>query len=152
MNRRFSVLPALLLLAGTTALYSQSNPSNPDQSDSVEGQQNPTGTCPDGLPPGSMGDGTVGCPSLVPQQQGQSGTSQQDNRRSTVAGPGESTDLTGQSKTKNTLQNQQIPPEPLTEFQKFVAATTGQLLPIYGANLFRNVPSTFSPNDLAPVS
>lgn len=44
-----------------------------------------------------------------------------------------------------------LPPEPLTEFQKFVASTTGQVLPIYGANLFRQVPSTFSPLDLSPV-
>jgi protein involved in polysaccharide export with SLBB domain len=39
-----------------------------------------------------------------------------------------------------------------TEFQKFVAASTGQLLPIFGADLFRNVPSTFSPDDLAPAT
>src|SRR5215469_9324976 len=42
-------------------------------------------------------------------------------------------------------------PEPLTEFQKFVASTTGQVLPIYAADLFRRVPSTFAPLDLAPV-
>jgi protein involved in polysaccharide export with SLBB domain len=42
-------------------------------------------------------------------------------------------------------------PEPLTEFQKFVASSTGQVLPIFGANLFRHVPSTFAPLDLAPV-
>jgi len=46
----------------------------------------------------------------------------------------------------------QLPPEAPTEFQKFVAATSGHFLDIYGANLFRNVPSTFSPNDLAPVT
>jgi protein involved in polysaccharide export with SLBB domain len=45
----------------------------------------------------------------------------------------------------------QSPPEPLTEFQKFIATTTGQILPIFGANLFRNVPSTFAPLDNAPV-
>ena len=44
-----------------------------------------------------------------------------------------------------------IPPEPLTEFQKFVASTTGQVLPIYGASLFRQVPSTFAPLDMVPV-
>jgi protein involved in polysaccharide export with SLBB domain len=44
-----------------------------------------------------------------------------------------------------------LPPEPLTEFQKFVASTTGQVLPIYGADLFRRVPSTFAPLDMAPV-
>jgi protein involved in polysaccharide export with SLBB domain len=44
-----------------------------------------------------------------------------------------------------------LPPEPLTEFQKFVASSTGQILPIFGANLFRRVPSTFAPVDMAPV-
>ncbi|HEX4064732.1 MAG TPA: SLBB domain-containing protein [Acidobacteriaceae bacterium] len=44
-----------------------------------------------------------------------------------------------------------LPPEPLTDFQKFVAATTGQVLPIYGASQFRQVPSTFAPLDMTPV-
>jgi protein involved in polysaccharide export with SLBB domain len=44
-----------------------------------------------------------------------------------------------------------LPPEPLTEFQKFVASGTGQVLPIFGADLFRNVPSTFAPLDMTPV-
>lgn len=49
-------------------------------------------------------------------------------------------------------QETTLPPDLPTEFQKFVAATTGQILPIYGANLFRNVPSTFSPSNLSPVT
>jgi protein involved in polysaccharide export with SLBB domain len=44
-----------------------------------------------------------------------------------------------------------LPPEPLTEFQKFTSATTGMLLPIFGASLFQSVPSTFAPLDNAPV-
>ncbi len=48
-------------------------------------------------------------------------------------------------------QAQTLPPEAPTEFQKFVAATTGQMLQIYGEDLFRNVPSTFSPIDSATV-
>jgi len=44
-----------------------------------------------------------------------------------------------------------LPPEPLTEFQKFVAATTGQILPVYGARFFQTVPSTFAPLNLAPA-
>lgn len=50
-------------------------------------------------------------------------------------------------------RTQQIPlrPEPLTEFQKFIASTTNQILPIFGANLFRSVPSTFAPLDMTPV-
>ncbi|HEY1985285.1 MAG TPA: SLBB domain-containing protein [Terracidiphilus sp.] len=44
-----------------------------------------------------------------------------------------------------------LPSEPLTEFQKFTASTTGMVLPVYGANLFQNVPSTFAPLDNSPV-
>ena len=44
-----------------------------------------------------------------------------------------------------------LPPEPLTEFQKFVASSTGLVLPIYGADLFRHIPSTFAPVDMSPV-
>ena len=42
-------------------------------------------------------------------------------------------------------------PEPLTEFQKFVAADTGKVLPIFGSQLFREVPATFAPLDRVPV-
>ncbi len=44
-----------------------------------------------------------------------------------------------------------LQPEPLTEFQKFVASTTGLILPIYGADLFRRIPSTFAPLQMTPV-
>jgi protein involved in polysaccharide export with SLBB domain len=44
-----------------------------------------------------------------------------------------------------------LPPEPLTEFQKFIASTTNQILPVFGASLFRTVPSTFAPLDNTPV-
>ena len=52
---------------------------------------------------------------------------------------------------RNQTQTQPLHPEPLTEFQKFTASTSGQVLPIFGANLFQNVPSTFAPLDMAPV-
>ena len=58
-----------------------------------------------------------------------------------------------QPSARNQIQTQPpLPREPLTEFQKFTATTTGQVLPIFGANLFQNVPSTFAPLDMAPVS
>lgn len=56
----------------------------------------------------------------------------------------------GQNPNAGTSQRP-LPPEALTEFQKFVASTTGEVLPIYGANLFREVPSTFAPLDLTPI-
>jgi protein involved in polysaccharide export with SLBB domain len=53
--------------------------------------------------------------------------------------------------TNSSLNPVPLPPERLTEFQKFVASSTGEVLPIFGANLFRRAPSTFAPVDLAPV-
>ena len=44
-----------------------------------------------------------------------------------------------------------LPPQPLTEFQKYVASTTGQVLPVFGADLFNEVPSTFTPLSMTPV-
>jgi protein involved in polysaccharide export with SLBB domain len=100
-----------------------------------------------------MSDGSTGCiPTQQPQVLNPGDTGSGDSRRNSTASPSEGADIVGQPRTQNSLQNRALPPEPLTEFQKFVAATTGQLLPVYGAKLFRNVPSTFSPNDLAPVT
>lgn len=50
-----------------------------------------------------------------------------------------------------TPQRASSPAEQLTEFQRFAASTTGLVLPIYGANLFQSVPSTFAPMELSPV-
>ncbi|MGB6721280.1 MAG: SLBB domain-containing protein [Terracidiphilus sp.] len=43
------------------------------------------------------------------------------------------------------------PPEPPTEFQRFVAATTGQMLPVYGAVLFSDQQPSFGPIENAPA-
>lgn len=42
--------------------------------------------------------------------------------------------------------------EPVTEFQRYVAGSIGQLLPIFGASLFDRVPATFAPLERVPVS
>ena len=44
-----------------------------------------------------------------------------------------------------------LPPEPPTEFQRFVASTTGQMLPIYGIGLFTGRQVTFAPVNDAPA-
>ncbi len=59
--------------------------------------------------------------------------------------------LNRQATVRNPAQQSPLPPEPPTEFQSFIYSATGQSLPIYGANLFRSVPSTFAPLDMAPV-
>lgn len=43
-------------------------------------------------------------------------------------------------------------PQPPTEFQRIVAGAVGRMLPIYGADLFTNVPTTFAPVDRVPVT
>lgn len=71
--------------------------------------------------------------------------------------------LSGQSNQKNasktdvtqresSLSKTSFPPEPPTEFEKFVTESVGTPLKIYGQNLFGDVPNTFSPVDNIPVS
>jgi protein involved in polysaccharide export with SLBB domain len=51
---------------------------------------------------------------------------------------------------RNPLQSGTLLPQPPTEFQQIAAGATGQMLPIFGANLFA-VPSSFTPIEPAPV-
>ncbi len=50
------------------------------------------------------------------------------------------------------IEQQPEPPVALTAFQRLVAASVGRVLPIFGTNLFTNVPSTFAPVDRVPVT
>ena len=43
------------------------------------------------------------------------------------------------------------PPQPRNEFQEFVLKATGRDLPMFGYNLFEELPSTFAPLDRVPV-
>ena len=43
-----------------------------------------------------------------------------------------------------------FPPDPITDMQRLANASVGQLLPIYGRDLFRQAPSTFAPADQIP--
>jgi polysaccharide biosynthesis/export protein len=45
-----------------------------------------------------------------------------------------------------------VPAAPITEFQRFAASSTGEVLPIFGASLFEHVPTTFAPLDRVPVT
>jgi protein involved in polysaccharide export with SLBB domain len=45
-----------------------------------------------------------------------------------------------------------LPLDPPTEFQQLIANSIGKTLPIYGASLFRNPPSTFAPVNMIPVT
>lgn len=60
------------------------------------------------------------------------------------------------AKTKSTEKNvspiAHSPPIEQTEFQKFVAESTGKVLSMYGYSMFDSVPSTFAPIDHVPVT
>ena len=55
-------------------------------------------------------------------------------------------------RTQQPLQPEIQPPLERIEFQDFVAQSTGRDLPIFGSELFKNVPSTFAPVDNIPVT
>jgi protein involved in polysaccharide export with SLBB domain len=76
---------------------------------------------------------------------------QTQNSNDNYTDTGQRTSRQGQQNGSNSAQLMLLPPEPLTEFQKFIASTTSQVLPIFGANLFRRVPSTFAPLNMTPV-
>jgi protein involved in polysaccharide export with SLBB domain len=105
--------------------------------------QRPSGTISQGqaviVPPAQTGTGivspTIGNTPLQRQQRtGQPGGQIMDPR------------------TQQLLQPETQPPLERIEFQDFVAQSTGRDLPIFGSELFRNVPSTFAPVDNIPVT
>jgi protein involved in polysaccharide export with SLBB domain len=154
MKRLLAIPLAILLLAGPVALY----PQSPGGSQSGDAQQSPSANCTD-----QGADFGAGC---TQDQTGQQSSQQNprqnqqypidqngiENRRMLGATGMDNTTLLGPGGVQGQLQRRVLPPEPPTEFQKFVAASIGQLLPIYGANLFRDVPSTFAPSNLAPAT
>ncbi|MGF7178906.1 SLBB domain-containing protein [Tunturiibacter psychrotolerans] len=91
------------------------------------------------------------------QTRNPSSNQQQQTLTPQIIVPGQDTT---QTNTQNNLQNQQqsqnqltrLPLDSPTEFQLLVANSIGKMLPIYGVNLFRNLPSTFAPVNLVPVT
>jgi len=139
-------LPVLVSLAlFTPALHAQSS-------------------CPDGSEPGALGCPSgqatpVPLPAVPSTLNGQEHTQDQtpgadhsneasaNGSLSNGASYSESAARKGRTNTDTLI----VPPEPPTEFQNFVAATTGQMLPIYGAKLFTNQPASFGPIDRGPA-
>jgi protein involved in polysaccharide export with SLBB domain len=120
--------------------------------------------CPGGADPDALG-----CPNLsIPQSTTKDSSAPVDiNESAPTESPkaDSSTDASatgslngGAGHTEGSLGNLRglhgglpLQPEPLTEFQRFVAASTGQTLPIYGANLFSTLPASFGPLDHEPA-
>lgn len=173
MKMRYALSFAVLLLAACATLHAQSMAG--DESGAAQQNSSPTCAYPDPLmaPDEACGSGQQQDQQYqkqYPQQTSQQYPQQIQQQfppqyQPTPAQPSITTPgLTNprqfggteensplNSVTRTRLQQQGQLPEAPTEFQKFVEATTGQLLSVYGEELFRNVPSTFSPSNLAPV-
>ena len=136
----------LILFIASPTLHSQSSNVTPSSTDD---QQSPAVNCTNDLSASADGcDQTQSEPSV--QREPLSPTGVRPGAISTSS-TSESTSL----RARESLVSPRRPPpapDPPTEFQKFVAESTGQMLQIYGVNLFSEVPSTFSPNELAPVT
>ena len=96
----------------------------------------------------------------IPQSQGQSPNIQFPQNRPitsphiTNITPGQELSEQAKSLQRNWPPPQPpppLPPEPDLEFQEFVANSLGSKLPVFGQNLFENVPSTFAPLDRVQV-
>jgi protein involved in polysaccharide export with SLBB domain len=86
-------------------------------------------------------------PSVNQQQQQQTLTPQ-------IIVPGQQDTTQNTTRTQQQNQNLQtpLPLDSPTEFQLLVANSIGKMLPIFGVNLFRNLPSTFAPVNQVPVT
>jgi protein involved in polysaccharide export with SLBB domain len=147
---------ALLFLAASPALLSQTLTGNDTEGFSQYRSVN----CAD-----SSSSAEAGCAQDSQQGQQQSQSLQNQSQqplsldgsrmnplKSLGSSAADDTTISGQERNRAQKPAALLPPDQPTEFQKFVAATTGQLLVIYGQDLFRNVPTTFAPSNLSPVT
>jgi protein involved in polysaccharide export with SLBB domain len=156
MNKRCGICITFLLLSTCVPIWpqapagqdSQSTPGLGSVADCNEAMLAPGEECsPNGQ------DRQNAQQPFITGTQGTGVTDASANRRRALAGPnGESVSPAVQDTARaGQFQNAPFPPFPPTEFQNFVAETTGERLAIYGDDLFRKVPSTFAPNDHAAV-
>jgi protein involved in polysaccharide export with SLBB domain len=121
-------------------------------------------SCPDGSDPDTLG---CAAQQAIPQQsssspstlsveerpQNETPSADRSNEASARESlPGGSTYTEGATRNgQRRLEPRTVAPEPPNEFQTFVAATIGKLLPIYGARLFNTQPAFFGPIDHGPA-
>jgi polysaccharide biosynthesis/export protein len=140
----------LLPVVFATALFT---PAMHAQSSCPDGSDADAIGCPGQLaPPPSLDQSPS---TLSVQERPQGGTPSADNANeasangSPTSGANFSESATG--KARKDVEMPAGPPEPPSEFQNFVAATTGQTLAVYGARLFSRQPATFGPIDHGPA-
>jgi len=91
----------------------------------------------------------------LPSQEGETWADRQSNASVNKEDKSQSSAFVNKedkSQSSARVQKQEFPLERPSEFQRFVASSVGQLLPIFGASLFENAPTTFAPLDRVPVT
>lgn len=142
--RRFGYATVVLLFSGVIFSGAQQLPvqtlgGNPGQQDSQSG-----------CAPGDLNCGQSTFPlrsQPIPSSTSSSGIVLQPNNSTQLQND---QDQNRNQLTINPLAN--LPLDSPTEFQQLIANSTGKMLPIYGASLFRNPPSTFAPVNTTPVT
>ena len=141
--------PVFLLIAGAVAFFNLG---------SVLHAQ-----CPGGADPDSLGCPTLPIPLTAnkepsaPVDINESAPSESPKADSSTEASANGSLSGGTADTESGIGNSRglhgglpsLPEEP-NEFQRFVAATTGQTLPIYGAKLFSSLPASFGPTRSRP--
>lgn len=133
---------AVLLFCGAVAAWGQQLPvqtlggSSSDQSNCSPSDPNCAGTA-----------NQIPFESRTPQQTGTSFPT-----GAVIPSPSSSTQQPQTQYQQQFNRFSQLPLDAPTEFQQMVANSVGKMLPIFGANLFRNPPSTFAPATTVPVT
>jgi protein involved in polysaccharide export with SLBB domain len=96
----------------------------------------------------SLGSGSI-------TQSTQEGAAQRTNQASqqtqAESNPSQENARRAEQQNRGAIPAAQNVPDQPTEFQRLVTESTGERLPIFGASLFTNVPSTFAPTNDLPV-
>ena len=132
-----SLVFALCLAFGSAASKAAEEPSN-------SGNSFNTPSYPSGLAPRA---GTQ----TEPVRQGDV-TSQRPIQNQNAAEAGARQGSPGEKAPDNAPRRAELPPAKPGEFQKFVEAATGRLLPLFGSSFFTDNTDSFSPVDNVPVS
>jgi len=139
----FLVATTFCMLGTSTGARAQTDPyqtpatATPFQFPASQ-QPQPVGPNPDVLTPSSSQDQNN---NTSPTSQANDSLTQSSRRQQTAAQNAEAL-----------ARNRPRVPDRPTEFQRLVQASVGRNLPIFGASLFDNVPSTFAPVDNVPVT
>lgn len=133
------------------------------------GQSAPSPLTPGSQEPGTsgatdcaLGSEDPGCAGVSNNADGSLGLGNASQGQNTGLGPINSTPLgsvyrddAGEYALSRRLRQgkvEQRRPAPLTEFQMLVASSVGRIVPVYGADLFENIPDTFAPVEHIPVT